>query len=1200
MSNANRWAKPKNLLRRGEELIKVGRKQEASAVLHEVLATKRHFAKDKDNHPTFELVADKYITLCVELREAKRAKDGLHQYKTICNQMGSAVPFGKIMTHFIELSEARLEKAKREKETKLSQVVGPTKLAAEHRLSSVLENVTGESFDDRVERQVVSPWIKFLWETYRTVLDLLRNNGKLESLYHDTAKHACEFCVKHNRKVEFRRLAEMTRKHLEYLRRSQGSVTTTGAQSAIVDLDNMDTIMMHLQTRYLQLKTATQIGLWGEAFRSIENINEIIEGDMATVQVDPATASTNKKLFGDSPISSITGRFLPADRSPPVTFLLKFTKKIAEVFFAADNSLFHAYTWFRYFELFQKYRDYAQTVQGDATHGAVASSSNAPMASTPIDDQIASSVDDDKKYRRVLTKLFLAILSTPIHSSASQSLADRSSHVSNKSMFDFDVIEERNADLANMLGFSITPKRATLLNAFVAKGLMKHIDPDIAKLYRILEVDFHPLDICEKALPVFCKISSLGAVYSMYLPGLEKMLLTRFLQQVSKVYSRLELSQLKSFAFYFDFDRLEKIIVETNRRNFLDIRIDHAQGIIYFDSALLDSDQLRAQLNSLSANLHQATKLIYPDRAQHQQASKQQLFNSIAASLDEEHQRTLKRNAIIEKRKAEKAQAAKRKEEERIAAEQKLHEEEEQKRRQEDAARAAALEQKRLEAKKIQQKVAQIQATSKDIMPGMAVDADALDPVTKSANERRAVLVKLREDKERLEAVYKKCTIDLDHLERALREEERPLLVAKHETQTARDKEAYKKEVEKMLRKDKIAHKFRLEEKSRLARIRPQRDQFADQVIVLRKKQLEERAERQKRRRAYLQERKEAALERQKKEQEERERKQRERKERERKEREEREERERKQLEARKQREREQRERQEKLDRIAEKQREREQAAMRKQQQHYQSPPPSSGRPGAYKPPVGRWSNRNKSRSPTPPSGGGGGWRSRGSSGGGANDRRRGYDDDDEEVMMIDEEVMMIDEEVMMIDEEVMMIDEEVMMIDEEVMMIDEEVMMIDEEVMMIDEEVMMIDEEVMMIDEEVMMIDEEVMMIDEEVMMIDEGVILVVEVMMIDKEVTTVVEVMMIDEEVTTVVEIMVIVDVVAVGAHVVAVILVVEVMMIDEEVMIVVEVANGEVLQVVHLQHKNKVVVNGKQSNVNFTELILIFSLIKKNSQC
>lgn len=46
-----------------------------------------------------------------------------------------------------------------------------------------MRTVTDEDTKDRTDREFVTPWLKFLWDTYRTALDVLRNNTKLELLY---------------------------------------------------------------------------------------------------------------------------------------------------------------------------------------------------------------------------------------------------------------------------------------------------------------------------------------------------------------------------------------------------------------------------------------------------------------------------------------------------------------------------------------------------------------------------------------------------------------------------------------------------------------------------------------------------------------------------------------------------------------------------------------------------------------------------------------------------------------------------------------------------------------------------------------------------------------------------------------------------------------------------------------------------------
>lgn len=85
------------------------------------------------------------------------------------------------MKHFLAKAEDRAKDA----QSKADQIVLDIDDldAEESNESLLLTSVSGEDSKDRTDREIVTPWLKFLWETYRTVLEILRNNNKLEHVY---------------------------------------------------------------------------------------------------------------------------------------------------------------------------------------------------------------------------------------------------------------------------------------------------------------------------------------------------------------------------------------------------------------------------------------------------------------------------------------------------------------------------------------------------------------------------------------------------------------------------------------------------------------------------------------------------------------------------------------------------------------------------------------------------------------------------------------------------------------------------------------------------------------------------------------------------------------------------------------------------------------------------------------------------------
>jgi len=84
------------------EFIDVGKEQRALDALYDVIKSKKHRTWQKIHEPIME----KYLELCVMLKKSHIAKEGLYQYKNICQQvMENKLVLYTFLFNFYEVKE---------------------------------------------------------------------------------------------------------------------------------------------------------------------------------------------------------------------------------------------------------------------------------------------------------------------------------------------------------------------------------------------------------------------------------------------------------------------------------------------------------------------------------------------------------------------------------------------------------------------------------------------------------------------------------------------------------------------------------------------------------------------------------------------------------------------------------------------------------------------------------------------------------------------------------------------------------------------------------------------------------------------------------------------------------------------------------------------------------------------------------------
>ncbi|KAF9471257.1 hypothetical protein BDN70DRAFT_977463 [Pholiota conissans] len=753
------FSKPETVLKQAEGLVSVGQTHAALQSLTEMFSSKRFRSTPLTS---LEPIMHRFIELCVDMRKGRTAKEGLMQYKNIA-QNTSVQSIESVVTKFIQLADAKVREAQEKAAVKSAVDIDDLE-ASETPESILLGAVSGDQSKDRTDRALVTPWLKFLWESYRTSLETLKNNARLESIYQQIAQQAFKFCLKHQRKVEFRRLCETLRLHLS-------NVAKYSHQQHSINLSDPDTLQHHLDTRFAQLNTSVELELWQEAFRSVEDVHNLLT---------------------------------MAKKAPRPAMMANYYEKLTKIFLMSGNALYHAAAWSRYYAV-------------------VISIGGKP----------------EEEISRLAAQVLVSALAVPVGLHTEEP----------------DELKGKNARLTALLGLTRMPTRSGLLKDALSRDVLKLSPQAIKSLYNILEVTFDPLTLCSSIAPLLQTLAT-DEAFAPYLTLLQRALLSRLLSQLSQVYSTIKIDNLLALVAplkdaglegAFDEEQVEAYIMGCARRGELNVRVDHKDGSITFvDDPFTSSDDqpassiastssltheasiqpstaelVRTRLSKVAVCLHESLSVIEEQPPAPSAEEKAAKFKALVTAVESERKALQLRRALVARRRELLSELSVRKEKEESSrrAEHSRREKEEESKRMREELKRKEQERTKKEIESIRideaKKYAQSLVDKGILKPN---DVDKLETYD-TENLITIQVAQLEKEKKELQERLRIAAKRIDHIERAYRKEERPLLALDYETQQKSDKETFEAIQKARIQASREAHQEDLRTKERLSRM---------------------------------------------------------------------------------------------------------------------------------------------------------------------------------------------------------------------------------------------------------------------------------------------------------------------------------------------------------------------------------------------
>ena len=459
------------------------------------------------------------------------------------------------------------------------------------------ENLT--NMKDIIDEQQFFNDQKFIWEAYKTLLDLTKMHSKLFPLYCQILKDCFVFCGENKRIHEFKALCDSIRNYLFMLKKNENKPNFVNK----VNLSDSKILRLLIQSSLNQIATANKLEEWEESFKTSEKIIGFIE-DYEKIEKPGNKQGKEKKYL----------------KIPPF-FEIELYNHIQKLLWVSNYPLYHTYAMISIKKTLENNKNKLDNLSDK-------------------EKQAFSGFNLDNLNERIV----LAFLSTPLKNA-----------YTNFTKIGEELYEDNNdteirtvQKMMKILKTNHIPSRKYLSGYLLNNNIVEGSAKEIKELFYLFEKEKNPILLAKKGVKYIKNILN-EEKYKNYIKNIEENLIIKVLMLMPSIYKNISLSRVINLFKELNMEEYDitDIISESSRINIFKCKIDIRNNLIKFVTNESSQDKFNNIIETFLKNSKKIIKDIIFTKDKSNNTNSLVITNAL---LEESKKQNKKLKAYINKR----------------------------------------------------------------------------------------------------------------------------------------------------------------------------------------------------------------------------------------------------------------------------------------------------------------------------------------------------------------------------------------------------------------------------------------------------------------------------------------------------------------------------------------------------------------------